>query len=77
MYRLQSQLLEAMLALIFLSSILCGALAQDLLLDIDQIKRYWGDATPYEGTPATYFGISNNGLPYGCGYECVSSTERA
>ena len=46
-----------------------GASANLLLTDISQIQRYWGDATPYQDTPANYFGVQNSGLPYGCGYE--------
>lgn len=46
-----------------------AAWQDDLLTDINQIKRYWGQITPYNDTPASYFGVENTGLPYGCGYE--------
>lgn len=40
-----------------------------LLTDIDQIQQYWGQVKPYNDTPASFFGVPNTGLPYGCGYE--------
>jgi len=50
-------------AVIF-SAIAVGA--QDILTDITQIQRYWGQLTPYADNPEDYFGIGYVGLPDGC-----------
>lgn len=57
------------LAAAAVTSVAAWADDYDILADITQIKRYWGQITPYNDTPASYFGVQNTGLPYGCGYE--------
>ena len=40
--------------------------AQDLLTDITQIQRYWGQISPYADNSENYFGVDYVGLPSGC-----------
>lgn len=38
----------------------------DLLTDIRQISRYWGQISTYADNPEDYFGVEYVGLPSGC-----------
>lgn len=40
--------------------------AQELLTDITQIQRYWGQISTYADKPENYFGVDYVGLPNGC-----------
>ncbi|KAE9363417.1 phosphoglycerate mutase-like protein [Stipitochalara longipes BDJ] len=50
--------------------------AQDLLTDITQIQRYWGQLSPYADNPENYFGVDYVGLPDGCQIESVQTLQR-
>jgi hypothetical protein len=52
------------LVVIMLSAAVAGA--QDLLTDITQIQRYWGQISPYADNPEDYFGVDYVGIPDGC-----------
>jgi hypothetical protein len=43
-----------------------AVVAQDLLTDISQIQRYWGQISTYADNAEDYFGIDYVGLPNGC-----------
>jgi hypothetical protein len=51
-------------AVLLLSAVAVGA--QDLLMDITQIQRYWGQLSPYADNPEKYFGVEYVGVPDGC-----------
>ncbi len=51
-------------AVLLLSSVAVGA--QDLLTDITQIQRHWGQLAPYADNVENYFGVEYVGLPDGC-----------
>lgn len=38
----------------------------NLLLDINQISRSWGQISTYADNPEDYFGVDSVGLPDGC-----------
>ncbi|KAH8804614.1 histidine phosphatase superfamily [Xylogone sp. PMI_703] len=48
----------------------------DLLTDINQIQRYWGQITPYHDNPEDYFGVEYVGLPSGCQIESAHTLQR-
>ena len=52
------------LVVIMLSAAVAGA--QDLLTDVTQIQRYWGQISPYADNPEDYFGVDYVGIPDGC-----------
>jgi hypothetical protein len=43
-----------------------GAAAVELLTDINQISRNWGQISPYADNAEDYFGVEYVGLPEGC-----------
>jgi hypothetical protein len=51
-------------AVLLLSAVAVGA--QDLLTDITQIQRYWGQLSPYADNADNYFGVEYVGVPDGC-----------
>jgi hypothetical protein len=40
--------------------------ADDLLTDITEIQKYWGQISPYADNAENYFGVEYVGLPDGC-----------
>ncbi|RFU23886.1 4-nitrophenylphosphatase/Acid phosphatase, partial [Scytalidium lignicola] len=48
----------------------------DLLTDINQIQRYWGQISPYHDNPDDRFGVEYVGLPSGCQIESVHTLQR-
>ena len=51
-------------AVLLLNAVAVGA--QDLLTDITQIQRYWGQLSPYADNAENYFGVEYVGVPDGC-----------
>ncbi|KAF8848142.1 phosphoglycerate mutase-like protein [Acephala macrosclerotiorum] len=68
----------------FFSNIALGAIvvaaqvhaAVDLLTDISQISRSWGEVSAYGDNDEDYFGVGYVGLPDGCQIESVSTLQR-
>lgn len=38
----------------------------ELLTDINQIQKHWGQLSPYHDNPEDHFGVDYVGLPEGC-----------
>ena len=52
--------------LVATNALLASATAAQLLTDINQIQKYWGEMTPYSDNDENYFGVDYVGLPEGC-----------
>lgn len=50
--------------------------SSEVLTDLNEIQRYWGQLTPYADNDESYFGVEDVGLPDGCGIEQAHTLQR-
>lgn len=74
--RMQSFVAAVAVAGLVQASSASNSSSTKLLTDINVIKQYWGQISPYADNADSYFGVEDVGLPDGCAIEQAHLLQR-